>query len=382
MPSSDSYHYSREVNNIQISLDRVDVPGFRIINGYTFPLALVVKSSDLSNTNATKKFLEQISSEGIITDLLNKHGAILLRGLGDSSAQGFSKFVTAIETSRGRVPFQQIGLAGKRHQKAENVFTANEGPPNVRFYQHNEYARYNHFPSNINFFCNKVAPIGGGSPIASSIELFELVNHEIPEFIRELSEKKLISVQLYPSKTFQSSAAKGNEFYWEGKDSFGHELEEGDSIEQMKQKAERQVRKLTDDFSWNQDGSLTVRQHLPAFRQHPVSKKPVFFNGLLGRYGTSKDREALDPPYKGSDGGIYMPTTYENGELVPRRYLEKVPEISKEIEFNHIWEEGDLILIDNYQVSHGREPWHGGERIVLVSMWDDGARKPREYTIR
>jgi hypothetical protein len=32
-------------------------------------------------------------------------------------------------------------------------------------------------------------------------------------------------------------------------------------------------------------------------------------------------------------------------------------------------ESGDLLLVDNFQVSHGREPWEG-ERLVLVSMWE------------
>lgn len=35
-------------------------------------------------------------------------------------------------------------------------------------------------------------------------------------------------------------------------------------------------------------------------------------------------------------------------------------------------EEGDLLLVDNFQVSHGREPWEG-ERRILVSMWDGAA---------
>ena len=35
-------------------------------------------------------------------------------------------------------------------------------------------------------------------------------------------------------------------------------------------------------------------------------------------------------------------------------------------------EEGDLLLLDNFQVSHGGQPWEG-ERIILVSMWEGAA---------
>lgn len=372
-------HISKTVDGVTVSLSPVEVAGARIVNGKTFPLALAVSSTDLQNSKATEKALELISKDGTFTRLLTEHGAVLVRGLGDSSAQAFSQFVSAIEFARGNEPFQQIGLAGKRHFRADHVFTANEGPPSVRFYQHNEYARYNHFPSNIHFWCAQKPAVGGGSPIAHSGELFARVQEEIPDLVRNLSEKNLISVQVYPSKTYKSTAAKGNEFYWEGPDTFGHHIVEGDSIEEMKRKAEVQVRKLTDDFSWNADGSLTVRQHVPAFREHPVTKQPIFFNGLVGRFGTSRDRKALEPPYKGIDGGVYMPTTYEDGEIIQRDWQEKLLGISRELEFNHKWEEGDLVLIDNYQVLHGREPWTG-DRLILVSMWDDNV-KPRAYKV-
>lgn len=40
-------------------------------------------------------------------------------------------------------------------------------------------------------------------------------------------------------------------------------------------------------------------------------------------------------------------------------------------------QDGDLLLVDNFQVSHGRQPWVG-DRLVLVSMWD-GARQIAAY---
>ncbi|CDK29246.1 unnamed protein product [Kuraishia capsulata CBS 1993] len=370
------------INGIQVSLQAVSVPNQQIVHGNVFPLALIFTSSDISNRSATEQFLKDLSSKGVFTELLNKHGAVLLRGLGDSSADGFSAFVNGIEKSRGRVPFEQIGLAGKRHNWAENVFTANEGPPEARFFQHNEYARYTHFPANIHFFCNKAAQHGGGSPIAHSAMLFERIQNELPHFIKELSEKRLINQQVYPSRTFSSAVSKGNEFYWEDPDSFGHEINPEDSIETKRTKAEKMIRRLTDDFHWNEDGSVTLKQHVPAFRQHPVTGKPTFFNGVVGRYGTAKSHGALEPPHRGSDGGFYLPNTYDNGEPIPFADLDRALAISRELEFVHAWEEGDLVLVDNYQVSHGREPWkRGEERVVLVSMWDEVGPKPKEWTV-
>lgn len=386
MATKDSVNFEHNIGDFTISFKEIENPKARIVNGKNFPLALSVDLSINKNTNNKQigEVLREVSATGKFTELLNEYGAVLLRGLGDNSSEAFSDFVTSIEEGRGRVPFEQIGLAGKRFIKAKNVFTANEGPAHVRFYQHNEYARYTHFPANIHFFSSKAPKKGkgGGSPIANSNEFFQRINAEIPEFIELLKEKKLISIQVYPSKTKKSSATKGNEFYWEDVDSFGKEIDfEIDDFETKKSKAEIQIRRLTEDFEWNDDGSVTVRQHIPAVRRHPASGLPVFFNGLNGRYGSSRDNEALEPPYVGKNGGIFLPSTYDDGEIIPFEYLKIVNRISREIEYNHEWEEGDLVLIDNYQVSHGREPWvEGEERVVLVSMWDDPTgKKPVDY---
>lgn len=374
MVANNSLNFEYSKNDFTLSFRNVDVPNAQLINGNVFPLVYQVEATNIDDKEQIADILKDISGTGKFTELLTKHGAVLLRGFNDNSSEAFSKFVTAIETGRGRTPFEQIGLAGKRFEQAKNVYTANEGPASTRFYQHNEYARYTHFPANIHFFSQKATKHGGGgSPIANSNVFYNRVLQEIPEFIKEVSKKNLISTQVYPSRTKKSTVTKGNEFFWEDYDSFGKEIDyEHDSFELKKEKAEKQIRRLTDDFSWNEDGSVTIRQHVPAFRKHPVTGLPVFFNGLNGRYGTSRDNGALEPPYIGKTGGVFLPSTYDDGELIPLKYLEIVNRISREIEFVHKWEEGDLLLIDNYQVSHGREPWRDDDqRVVLVSMWDD-----------
>jgi hypothetical protein len=44
-------------------------------------------------------------------------------------------------------------------------------------------------------------------------------------------------------------------------------------------------------------------------------------------------------------------------------------DVIDEEEIHVTLEEGDLLLVDNFQVSHGREPWEG-DRKILVSMWE------------
>jgi hypothetical protein len=62
--------------------------------------------------------------------------------------------------------------------------------------------------------------------------------------------------------------APGNEgqhngFNWAGPYSFGQEFQPGDDDETKRQKAEKQIKRLTDDFEWKEDGSLELTQHIP-----------------------------------------------------------------------------------------------------------------------
>jgi hypothetical protein len=63
---------------------------------------------------------------------------------------------------------------------------------------------------------------------------------------------------------------------------------------------------------------------------------------------------------------------YGDETPIPREHLDKLIEVIDKEEIYLTLEEGD-ILVDNFQVSHGREPWEG-DRLVLVSMWE-GAHK-------
>ncbi|WDK14760.1 taurine catabolism dioxygenase [Colletotrichum graminicola] len=76
--------------------------------------------------------------------------------------------------------------------------------------------------------------------------------------------------------------AKVNPFNWAGEHSFGQELLPGDDEATTRQKVEQQVRKLTPDFKWKDDGSLELTQHIPGLRRAPHSGRPVWLNGLCG----------------------------------------------------------------------------------------------------
>jgi hypothetical protein len=79
-----------------------------------------------------------VAEEGHITELLTKHGALLIRGVDDVSTKTFSTLIHASEEGRGRVPYEQVGFSGGRTTLEKDIFSASEAPPHIKIYQHNE----------------------------------------------------------------------------------------------------------------------------------------------------------------------------------------------------------------------------------------------------
>ena len=123
-----------------IQFEAFDVPGARTYDGSVLPGAFNIKSTNGEPVKVldAAAALRDLGESGKLTELLNRHGAVLFRGVGNPSAETFSVLVNAAEEARGLKEHEQIGLAGKRTPIAKAIWTANEGPPTTRFYQHNE----------------------------------------------------------------------------------------------------------------------------------------------------------------------------------------------------------------------------------------------------
>jgi hypothetical protein len=84
-------------------------------------------------------------------------GTILFRQFPVRDANSFSSFVRAFNLPQ---PHKEIGLAGIRTLVTTDVKTANEEPPDVKFYYHSEYGRSAHFPA-VLFFYSDIVPHTG-----------------------------------------------------------------------------------------------------------------------------------------------------------------------------------------------------------------------------
>ncbi|CAH0057803.1 unnamed protein product [Clonostachys solani] len=297
-----------------------EIPNERKVHGKSFPLGVKVKDgAPFKGLNDAITHIESLADRGTFNTLLRRHGAILFRGFPIKTAEDFSSFTKVFKYPR---PHQEVGLSGKRTTVGDNIKTANEEPPNIKFYYHNEYGRSAHFPGILFFY-----------------------SQQVPE--QGKRHQGITGRQYYPSKEDPESKTVG----WNWQDSYGFDILPEDSLETKRRKVEHVLKtRLQADAEWQENGAVHVVQSLPAFRRIASTNQVVPFNGLGGVYGRQRDKKALEPPHKGTDGNYHLPTTYGDGSPIPRKYLERLLEISDEIGFLVPWVEGDVALVDNYTV--------------------------------
>ena len=124
-----------------------------------------------------------------------------------------------------------------------------------------------------------------------------------------------------------------------------------------RERAESRLAELGYEWDWL-DGDVlrATTPVLPAIRALEDGRE-TFFNQLIAAYrGWSDSRN--DP-----NRAIML----GNGEPIPAEAMAEVIAIADELTADIAWQAGDVALIDNYTVMHGRRPFVGKRR-VLASL--------------
>ncbi|KAG7819867.1 hypothetical protein KL909_004616 [Ogataea angusta] len=342
-----------------LKLEKIVLPHAHVFRGREFPVAYNLHNSDGSHSpDEVAAFLAELGARGFFNKQLKNHGVVVLRHTGTTDPEVISRYVEAIATSSGDEEFEQTGVTAKRTIVTPHLSTANEGPSDLAIYQHNEFSRFLKYPSRLFFVCTRYKAAGGATPLVHGGELFAALEQVYPDFLTELGNKGLYMKQTWPLETDNSTA-------WIDYFCFGRDLHTNEDLETQKNKASVLVEEyVSKDYYFDENNDLIVGQHSRPIRNYRVSETesyPVLFNSIAAYYADSKFKS-----------NAYQKTAaldYDNSEPIPIKYLDELLEQSIKLAYHHEWQEGDIAIVDNHQVSHGREPW-AGERHVLVSMWD------------
>ena len=280
-------------------------------------------------------------SKTIVSDLINAHGFVVFRGYGIQSDQDFHRFVEGLGLENFK--YADSFSNAVRHNRTDRVFTANEAPPNVEIFLHHEMAQTLTFPGALFFFCEKAAESGGATPICRSDRTLKTLETQNPTFIAKL---RSVGVKYRNSMPSEANHESGQGRSW--KDTLtvnsAHEAEE-------------KLVALGYQFNWLEDGGLSVQTPALAAVDHFGRGKDVFFNQIVaaaaGWTVAADDKEPRlcfgdDSPIEHADLAGTIKAAYQHTVDLK-------------------WQTGDVALLDNLKVMHGRRPFEGS-RSVLASL--------------
>ena len=303
--------------------------------GINMPLVLSPGSQSVSLTAWAGDNREWIGQK------LLQHGALLFRG-GDLGSQAdFDAFIPILW---GETMTYMEG-ATPRTRLSERVYTSTEFAPPHTIAPHNELSYVTTFPMKIAFFCLTPAESGGETPIADVRKVYE----RIPKAVRDQ----------FVEKGWMLSRNFGDGFGPTWQSSF-HLADQSE--------AERYFRRADIQFEWKPRGRLRTKQVRPAITRHPRTGESVWFNHIVFWHASSLDaqlRELLLEEF--DESGLPYNTFYGDGSRIESEVVEIIRDAIRQESVAFRWQAGDLLLLDNMLVAHGRNPYTGARR-VLASM--------------
>ncbi|NUP53218.1 MAG: hypothetical protein HOW97_38735 [Catenulispora sp.] len=233
-----------------------------------------------------------------------------------------------------------------RTKVGRNVYTSTEYPPQYTIAMHNEMSYAAHWPSRLAFFCETTPGAGGATPVVDG----ELWLASIDPAIREAFAGGVRYVQ-----NLHDGYGLGKS--WQQT----FETEDRSQVDEFLATAEA-------DWEWRPDGSLRVSQVRASTVRHPVTGAEVWFcqadqwhPGGLGD-DTAKALAQIMAPEDLPQNAFFA-----DGGEIPNDYVLHVQNVGLEAAVDVPWHAGDLLVIDNVLVGHGRRPFDGPRR-VLVAM--------------
>ena len=271
-----------------------------------------------------------------------KHGALLFRNFNITSVGEFERFAASICHDL----FSEYGDL-PREQMSRNVYGSTPYPSNQAILFHNESSHLDRWPMKIWFFCLKAARSGGETPIVDCRKVYELLSPVIRD---RFAEKGIRYVRNF---------TEGLDVSWS--DFF--RTTRRDELE--KQCAERRI-----DWKWRNDNELQTSKARPAVARHPKTGEMVFFNQLQLHHAT-----CLEPSVRESllstVGEERLPRNvyYRDGTSIDDAVMAEVSAAYQQAKVSFSWQEGDIMMLDNMLVAHGRNPFEG-ERKIVVALGD------------
>lgn len=298
---------------------------------------VVITPGSDTTVHALREYLKGESAT--VRCLLLQHGGILFRGFDLHGADDFQRCAE----SAGARPFPYLGGDSPRSRVAADVYTSTEYPASEVISLHQEMSYLPRRPRRL-FFYSAIPPrTGGQTSLAHSRDILRALS---PDVVRAFREKQINYIRSFPPTVRLAKS-------WQDT----YRTKSRSDVEYI-------AANQGSTCQWSADGALQVRTLCPALVQHPDTGEKVWFNQAELWHPSALNpttREVLEEMV--GAGRLPHDCEYGNGELMDSHVLKEIRGVLASCKLLFDWRRGDLLMLDNFLLMHGREAFSGERKI-------------------
>lgn len=277
---------------------------------------------------------------GWIEEKLLEHGGLLLRGFAVPDSAAFQQLARVITPDL----LDYVERAAPRKQVLGKVFTSTEYPADQWIPLHHEMSYSHNWPTKLYFYCEVAATRDGFTPVADDRDVLARMPEEIKA---PFLEKGVMYVRNY--------GQGGDMPWWE--------------VFQTRERGEveRYLESTGTEYEWLGGEQLRTRMRRQVLATHPRTGDTVWFNHAHMFHISNMPaavRAALLQEF--SEHELPRNSFYGDGSRIPDEHAEAIRTLYRESAAYFPWQKGDVLLLDNFLVTHGRSPFEGPRRICVA----------------
>ncbi|GCF08360.1 TauD/TfdA family dioxygenase [Dictyobacter arantiisoli] len=278
------------------------------------------------------------NNQQLIDNYLLQYGGILFRGFALRIANDFEAFIKGV--SGNTLEYHE--QSSPRSLISGNIYTSTDYPADQSIFLHNESSYQQNWPLRIAFFCQTPPDQGGETPLADVGKVYKRINPDIRERFRQ---KGVLYVRNY---------GDGVGLPWQ-------------TVFQTNNRAEVEAycRDAGLQYTWKGENRLRTHHVGPAIVPHPRTGQELWFNHATFFHVTTLGPEVSQALLKQfAEEDLPGNTYYGDGTPIEESTLENLRHSYAQETIAFPWQKGDVLLLDNMQVAHARNPFTGPRRIL------------------
>jgi alpha-ketoglutarate-dependent taurine dioxygenase len=313
----------------------------RLAPGQTLPLLLEPDGGEVELVSWAA------SRRDYLAEMLRENGGILFRGFRLDGVAEFEQFIRALSDDVLDYTYRST----PRAEVSGKIYTSTEYPSDQSIPMHNEMSYTRSWPRKIWFFSMQVAESGGETPIADSRKVFQQL---APRLREKFVDKGVMYVRNYGS---------GLDLPWQ-------------NVFQTEDRAEVEAycRRAGIELEWRGKDELRTRQICQATATHPQTGEDLWFNQAHLFHVSSLDpalREFLVEEL--GEESLPRQACFGDGSPIEEELLQEIRQAYRCNQVIFPWRAGDVLMLDNMLIAHGRQPYRGARKVVvgMADAWPE-----------